>query len=382
MGLHLEMEVIDPESAFKALEDYRMKPIEEQSLEDKFRKGEMGVKDEEDMERGSESERESDRDSEDDEEQFNRSPAGSETDVENSQMPGQIERIDKSYYDSLMVDYQNLKRTHEEMLEKESEEKNQLQDRVNKLEGEVKRLKGEHGKDGITYGRTSDKNETAELVVRKLQPLFESSDENSKRRCNRINNNLICLGKNVDLKMGGAGSKEREYTIPKVPTFKDMEDLKNSFNESHNKAKQEIIDAMEKQQKSLLKEVLKSTGAQSCGICGEYGHKSRECPKFDKGKFCRVCGDSYHVTERCVEDKKVCTKCGMKNSHNSRIHEITDKAKRAALIKETKGDVFDHFLTSDTYVGQSSKEYKDSGTDEKASSRNFKPKYNSSKKFT
>ena len=85
-------------------------------------------------------------------------------------------------------------------------------------------------------------------------------------------------------------------------------------------------------------------GVQSCGICDDYGHKARECPKLDSSQFCRVCGDSYHITKNCPESKRSCGKCGMKNHHNVKIHEITDKSKRSALIKETERDAFDHFL--------------------------------------
>ena len=34
----------------------------------------------------------------------------------------------------------------------------------------------------------------------------------------------------------------------------------------------------------------------------------------------------------------------MKNHHNIKIHDITDKTKRNTLIKDTEGDAFDHFL--------------------------------------
>ena len=138
--------------------------------------------------------------------------------------------------------------------------------------------------------------------------------------------------------------RERDYTIPRVPTFKDMEELKESVRADVERAKKDIIESLDSQKKKITDDVRKSMGVQSCGICDDYGHKARDCSKFDTSRFCRVCGDSYHVTKNCPESKRSCGRCGMKNHHNIKIHDITDKTKRSALIKETEGDAFDHFL--------------------------------------
>ena len=70
----------------------------------------------------------------------------------------------------------------------------------------------------------------------------------------------------------GGVSKEGVYNIPKVPTFKDMENLKSSIDTKLDVVKEELlkeIKGLKKEIGDTVKKVAYQSGGNVCGICDE-----------------------------------------------------------------------------------------------------------------
>ena len=109
---------------------------------------------------------------------------------------------------------------------------------------------------------------------------------------------------------------------------------------------------MEQLRKDVTNYMRAASGAKACGICDEYGHEGKNCSLYDPSKWCRVIGNNYHLTKNCTESKSMCSRCGMKDHHNVKIHSVVDKNKIKVLLAMREiGDPFDHFLFSQSGDG-------------------------------
>ena len=195
--------------------------------------------------------------------------------------------------------------------------------------------------------------EVTEGVTHGLKEALIANDSAANVQGRKIRNELQMLSKKVDVKFtnlttgqdsGPAGKKG--YVIPRVPTMADLEGLRTSWEADLEKVKKEMIEEMKNQKQEILDNLRKFAQhgvGTGCGICQELGHKGRDCPKFDKLKWCRACGDDYHITANCTKDRKKCGKCGEKDKHCTELHSIQDIDKRFTLVREF-GTPFQHFM--------------------------------------
>ena len=193
-----------------------------------------------------------------------------------------------------------------------------------------------------------------------------ANDVSSTKMANKIRKDIMMLGKQLDVKMTNLATVDRagkEFTIPKVPTSKDMEALKASWEGAVNDLKREFKEELWMQTEEVVgcvRQTAFQVSGNLCGICELGGHVGENCPKFDPAMWCRVCGSDYHLTKNCVKEKR-CNRCRSKDSHCDSLHEVGTLDKKLTLIKEY-GDSFRHFL-------ETGEEKKSRKTEVKKSSR-------------